>query len=674
MKTVWYRGQTKAKLHESKDLRKDLVNLYDYDELVEEMDDEQVADVVDSDARFDAMDDTYYDEDVRPKIEAQTYDGIVLLVERPEEEEPEEEPEMEEPLNEADEEEAPKEDDELPPLEGMAILADEIPDEFPDAKIVDDGDGFVLEDGDKKYDMYAIPEADVKGFIENCMDTSVEESLELYEDDDVEVVDEPELSVEEIDNDCDFSKVPEFCERIVGEPQEEPEEESEEDSEEEVEEGLNEATVKPGDASELQKEIDEVNGLVNEYGFEYFTAMPFSAYDNDSTTFEYNYPQLAKLWRSFFKEAVGLDPKDDDVCDETWDTDIDQTDWNTVMKAAEKMASKGGGSVQLDKQYATERNATKEEPVEKPEDTEESLNEVHYDNEDDYYDAVGQPMDLDDAMEDIDDFLENEITIEAFDDFDQDDLSLGREEWINQVRRYNFDIEDLIQDWREKYNPDTVEDISSKAEDYFIDRCEELLGEVWDYYAGKKESLNASPASEESVDPSDNLTESYSILEKFKPEEDTDDFEDVDNKVNERREKVHNAYYSRMRAQDDEFDEYDTPVNEEVLNRVSREYGYDVGRLRDELKNKKRPIEEAEGDGVEAAADAVNAEEVIKPSDNKGEIYKALDKSLKTAKTKMALLAKRKERSGDENLRAEDFPNVLFIGGAGVGKTAQIKS
>ena len=169
-----------------------------------------------------------------------------------------------------------------------------------------------------------------------------------------------------------------------------------------------------------------------------------------------------------------------------------------------------------------------------------------------------------------------------------------------------------------------------------------------------------------------------SIRESFNTKADMEDhyadFSDVDNKVEERRNKVHNAYYNRMRAQDEEFDEYNTPIDENVLNGVSRDYGYDVGRLRDELKNKK-PLEEAEGeDAVDSAADAVGAEEVIKPTDNKGEIYKALDKSLKTAKTKLALIAKRKERSGNDNIRAEDFPNVLFIGGAGVGKTAQIKA
>ena len=87
------------------------------------------------------------------------------------------------------------------------------------------------------------------------------------------------------------------------------------------------------------------------------------------------------------------------------------------------------------------------------------------------------------------------------------------------------------------------------------------------------------------------------------------DFDDVDRKVEERRNKVHNAYYSIMRAQNEDFDEFNTPIDENVISRVSREHGYDAKRLRDELENKK-PLEEADGEdaAIEKAADAINAE------------------------------------------------------------------
>ena len=70
---------------------------------------------------------------------------------------------------------------------------------------------------------------------------------------------------------------------------------------------------------------------------------------------------------------------------------------------------------------------------------------------------------------------------------------------------------------------------------------------------------------------------------------------------------------------------------------------------------------------LEQTADAVGADEIIKSSESKGEIYQVLDKSLKTAKGKMILAQKTGKVPGD-------FPNVLFIGGAGIGKTAQIKA
>ena len=71
-------------------------------------------------------------------------------------------------------------------------------------------------------------------------------------------------------------------------------------------------------------------------------------------------------------------------------------------------------------------------------------------------------------------------------------------------------------------------------------------------------------------------------------------------------------------------------------------------------------------------ADAIGADEVVKvdsdlDKEDLGEIYRVLDASLKTAKGKQILAQK-------TNSFPKDFPNVLFIGGAGIGKTAQIES
>ena len=62
-KLVWSRNMTRDRLHESEDKRKDLVDFYDYDELLETLDDDQVHDLIDSDERMPAMDNAYYDED-----------------------------------------------------------------------------------------------------------------------------------------------------------------------------------------------------------------------------------------------------------------------------------------------------------------------------------------------------------------------------------------------------------------------------------------------------------------------------------------------------------------------------------------------------------------------------------------------------------------------------------
>lgn len=491
---VWSRNMTRERLHESEDIKKELVHFYDYDRLLEafdDVDDDTLKDVVDSDERFDAIDNQYYDEEVRPKIEAQTLDGIVLLVERPEEdgqgdkgknfdkavdelnktgksynisvdwdEDRVEDPDpdkKEESLKkgkklkesadnrskyskyfvikeaegeEADKKEEPKKEDELPPLEGMAILADEIPEEFPDAKIVDDGDGFVLEDGDKKYDMYAIPEDKAEEFMETCMDDPMEDVME----EDEEFESGLDIDVDSINDNCDFSKVPEVCERITGEPTEEEEEPAEEPEEEEkpaeepkekedVEESLREwqetnwqdanrdiseenmrfpnrrkndyesideaISVDSSEIGDLESEVSEVQDILDTKGAEELTSMPFSEYEGDPSTFEHNYPILGRLFREYWRETVGIDSSDDDVCDDTWDVDTDSDDWNTVMSQADWIIKRGGGKVQqFSKVYKTARTNSKygdfsptyTPGADKPEDARESLERMYKEN------------------------------------------------------------------------------------------------------------------------------------------------------------------------------------------------------------------------------------------------------------------------------------------------------
>ena len=82
---------------------------------------------------------------------------------------------------------------------------------------------------------------------------------------------------------------------------------------------------------------------------------------------------------------------------------------------------------------------------------------------------------------------------------------------------------------------------------------------------------------------------------------------------------------------------------------------------------------------IDQAADAVDAEaEVTVPNTPKkkdlGMIFNVLNKSLATAKRKMLVAEKGgRDKDGHFIKRPENFPNVLFIGGAGIGKTSQIK-
>lgn len=79
-----------------------------------------------------------------------------------------------------------------------------------------------------------------------------------------------------------------------------------------------------------------------------------------------------------------------------------------------------------------------------------------------------------------------------------------------------------------------------------------------------------------------------------------------------------------------------------------------------EVKNIANKIEAETVAQVDANLDGKPTEE------ERGEIWKILMRSLRTAEEKTL----EAEMTGE---RASDFPNVLLIGGAGIGKTSQIK-
>ena len=91
------------------------------------------------------------------------------------------------------------------------------------------------------------------------------------------------------------------------------------------------------------------------------------------------------------------------------------------------------------------------------------------------------------------------------------------------------------------------------------------------------------------------------------------------------------------------------------------------------IKKLKQTISEAildEADDVQQAAKDTEAKAVIPPNANKGQIYNILQNAFEEAQADRELI--NDPDFVDE--KASDYPNVLFIGGAGVGKTAQIKA
>ena len=155
-----------------------------------------------------------------------------------------------------------------------------------------------------------------------------------------------------------------------------------------VVEELTEAKAK--NPNKLSNELAEVVDLADEYGYEYFTQMPFTSYDDDPIAIETQYPELFRVIKSFFKEMELLDDatkedyindryphgdapitKDDvtldnpDVLDYLWDLEDQLSttspsdfkhDWDVIIRSCEKLAN--GKGVQFEKEYKTGYNST----------------------------------------------------------------------------------------------------------------------------------------------------------------------------------------------------------------------------------------------------------------------------------------------------------------------------
>ena len=130
---------------------------------------------------------------------------------------------------------------------------------------------------------------------------------------------------------------------------------------------LNEVTET--DPEDLSSELETINRLYDDYGFEYFTAMPLADFDNDTESIEYNYPKFFKVVKAFFKETGKLDKdniNDTDMLEETW-YNINDVDFKTILEVCNNLVSNDGESQNITDVYD---EVKEEEPAE----LEEALN------------------------------------------------------------------------------------------------------------------------------------------------------------------------------------------------------------------------------------------------------------------------------------------------------------
>lgn len=274
-----------------------------------------------------ASEDAFYDEGIVeleeyivPEIEQQTNAGIVLLVDSE--------------------------------GYGKAIPAPEMMNIAPNAAKLElvEIDGIltlnaITDDVITSYSIYALPEeeASLKEFVEVCLSEKVHE-VQDFEDigfeGAVEVV-MGELDIDELNANCNFANVPDVCKPISL-------------AHIRMHEGLTEAKAK--DPVSLAAEYAEIKELSDEYGMEYFTSMPFSAFEDDPITIEVQYPNFAKVVKTYFKEMVpDVNYKDPEEMDFQWDSGLDQRDWNTLMQVCQNLVTKNKHgeypTVQIEKIY-----------------------------------------------------------------------------------------------------------------------------------------------------------------------------------------------------------------------------------------------------------------------------------------------------------------------------------
>lgn len=345
-KLVWSNNMTMNSLAALKpeDLRVELID-YGYDEeLINTLTDDELYDkIVYADDILWQVDDDRFNWDIEPMINKQTCDGIVLMVGK-----------------------AARWDGNRPA--GKAVFTESLRggDIDPDVDVVrieDDGEGLVWlgshHDGTHKFKLYALPEENQVEFIQECMEDAIndemmwyhdEENLDDAYDDIIEDILARFTDLDYLNDYISFNLVPSFCKRIKNESNIAVGENLEE-------EVLDEANTK--EPKKLAKELKEIKKLANEYGYEYLTSMPFSNFDNDPISIEYNYPEFSKIVKAFFVEMGDMTREeaktDIDTLDLLWDQNISQHDWDTIIRTCEYLLNHK--NAQIEKIYKTGYNS-----------------------------------------------------------------------------------------------------------------------------------------------------------------------------------------------------------------------------------------------------------------------------------------------------------------------------
>lgn len=99
---------------------------------------------------------------------------------------------------------------------------------------------------------------------------------------------------------------------------------------------LNENLMEAEEPDNLSDELVKIKRLYDNFGVEYFTAMPLYNFDNDTSSIEYQFPKFFKIILTFLKEQALSDLSDRTVTENVW-YNLTDTDFKTVLKVSENV-------------------------------------------------------------------------------------------------------------------------------------------------------------------------------------------------------------------------------------------------------------------------------------------------------------------------------------------------